>query len=190
MTLYDKELLSTIIGFIDANKLSDTIGSMRGVLLATEEELTTSKVSKRNIKKILAMQKMSTMDFTNSLKISSSRSAYEEVSHLRFEPVEHFVILVLNRNNELLSCKTISIGGASGTIVDMKVIIKRILSIPRASSIIVAHNHPSESRQPSQQDIDITKKIKNACSLIDINLLDHIIVCGKTYYSFQDEGVL
>jgi len=190
MTLYDKDLLSSLIGYIDANKLANTIGSMRGVLLATEEDLTTAKISKRNIKKIHALQRISTIEYSKANKISSSKYAYEEVSHLRFEPVEHFVVLVMNKANDLLSCKTISIGGASGTVVDLKVVIKKILSVPRAASIIIAHNHPSENKQPSQQDIDITRKIKDACKLIDISLLDHIIVCGKTYYSFQDEGML
>ena len=59
-----------------------------------------------------------------------------------------------------------------------------------ASSIAVAHNHPSENKKASRQDIELTNKLKEACKLMDIQLLDHLILCGEDYYSFADQGLL
>jgi len=60
----------------------------------------------------------------------------------------------------------------------------------RATSLIVSHNHPSGNKKPSEADINITRKIKNAAALMDITLLDHIIVADRSYFSFADEGLL
>ncbi len=122
--------------------------------------------------------------------ISSSNSAYNY-----FQPIlgdldhEEFYILFLNRANGIISSKQISSGGTIGTVIDIKLIMKNALEC-LAQAVIVAHNHPSGNIKPSSQDIEITKKIKNACSLLDINFLDHIIIADKSYYSFADEALL
>ena len=83
----------------------------------------------------------------------------------------------------------VSKGGISGTVVDIRIILREAIN-RYASGIILAHNHPSGNCVPSEQDIQITKKLKEACKLMDMNLLDHLIVCDKKYYSFGDEGII
>jgi len=123
-------------------------------------------------------------------KLTSSRQAFELLQgHLCDLPHEEFWVLLLNRANGLIRKKRVSEGGVSGTVVDPKIIFKAALE-ELASGIILAHNHPSGNLTPSQADLDITRKIKEAGKHLDINLLDHLIVGGTSYYSFSDEGVL
>lgn len=102
---------------------------------------------------------------------------------------EQFHLLCLNKANKVIKKIVLSVGGTDATIVDVKLLLKRALEVG-ASSIMVAHNHPSGRLKPSQADINITNKIKDACTLIDITLLDHIIVGDNGYYSFADEYML
>ena len=102
---------------------------------------------------------------------------------------EEFYVMYLNRANRVVAHKHISSGGVSGTIADLKIILKHGIEI-LASSIIAVHNHPSGNLKPSQADIELTKKLKEAAKLIDIVLLDHLIIGDKKYYSFADEGTI
>ena len=89
-----------------------------------------------------------------------------------------------------LKALQISIGGVAGTIVDTKLIFSAALQC-LASGIVLMHNHPSGNTKPSQADIRITKKIKEAAKHLDITILDHVIITPeKNYYSFADEGIL
>ncbi|WP_462264499.1 RadC family protein [Mucilaginibacter sp.] len=122
--------------------------------------------------------------------IQGSRSAYQCLRrHLMDLNHEEFWILLLGRNCKVLSKELISKGGLSGTVADPKIIFHVALQ-HQASSIILAHNHPSGNLKPSQQDIDLTKKICNAGRILDIGVLDHIIIAGQGYLSFGDEGLL
>ncbi len=102
---------------------------------------------------------------------------------------EVFIALFFNRNNELLGEKQIFQGGVSATIIDSKLVYKEAIN-HLASAIIVAHNHPSGNLRPSQADLNITRQLKAAGELFDIQLLDHLIVSFRGYYSFADEGML
>jgi DNA repair protein RadC len=102
---------------------------------------------------------------------------------------EEFWILLLNKSNGVIHKAKISQGGLDGTVVDVKIILKMALE-KLAIGIVLCHNHPSGNLNPSKQDIDITKKIKNACNTVDIVLHDHLIVSNENYYSFADEGEL
>jgi DNA repair protein RadC len=104
-------------------------------------------------------------------------------------PHEEFWILLLNRASKLIKEISISSGGISGTVVDAKMVFKPALE-QRASSIILCHNHPSGNRNPSMEDIALTKKLKEAGKALDIAVFDHIIICNDTYYSFADEGLI
>ena len=123
-------------------------------------------------------------------KITSSRDVFLILSP-QFSDLLHeeFWILLLNKANKVLNKVLISKGGQSATVVDAKVIFKAALE-HNASSIILAHNHPSGNLSPSQEDINITKKIVSAAKLIDFSVLDHIIMTDKAYYSFADEGLM
>ena len=99
--------------------------------------------------------------------------------------------LLLNRANKVLGISTISEGGLSGTVTDVRLIYQYAIKA-NASGIIIAHNHPSGNINPSESDQKITNKIKDAGNLLDIQLLDHIILTAEIeiYRSFADEGQL
>lgn len=104
-------------------------------------------------------------------------------------PHEEFWVIFLNRANRVIRTEKISQGGVAGTVVDTKIIVKMAIEC-LSSNIILLHNHPSGNLEVSAQDKNVTQKIKDACNLLDIKLLDHIIVGGKAYKSFSDEGEL
>ena len=123
-------------------------------------------------------------------KVTGSHAAYE-VLKLAFaddlEFFESFKILLLNNANEVLGISTISKGGITGTIVDIRLILSRALAA-NATSLILAHNHPSGNLRPSQADEKITAKIKKAAEYLDIKVLDHLIVTAEGFHSFADNG--
>lgn len=123
-------------------------------------------------------------------KIQSSKNAYSIFkSKLSDLPHEEFWVIYLSRNNSVIKTECVSRGGISGTVVDIRLIIKPAIEC-LASSIILAHNHPSGNLKPSHQDISLTKKTKEACALLDILVQDHLIIGEQAYYSFADEGIL
>jgi len=102
---------------------------------------------------------------------------------------EEFWILFLNRSNRVINRMKLSQGGISGTVTDVRIVMKKAIEY-LASGIIVCHNHPSGNLNPSESDSKITQKIKEAGNLMDIQLLDHLIISDKDYYSFADNGLL
>ncbi len=103
--------------------------------------------------------------------------------------VEEFWLVLLNTANHVIWKQRIGIGGVSGVVADVKVIMKHALD-QMASGVVLAHNHPSGNKKASKQDIDLTNKVKEASRLMDIALLDHLIFCGTGYFSFADEGMV
>lgn len=99
---------------------------------------------------------------------------------------ESFFLLLLDRQNNTIGYAKISQGGICGTVVDVKLIAKYIVD-SLASSIIIAHNHPSGGLKPSEQDIQMTKKIQAMVKLLDCQLLDHVILTDSGHYSFANE---
>ncbi len=102
---------------------------------------------------------------------------------------EEFWMVTMTRNNKVTNKILISKGGMTGTIADPKVIFKAALEY-NAANIVLAHNHPSGNLKPSQEDVNLTKRLKSAGQLLDIGILDHLIFAGEGYYSFADEGYL
>lgn len=96
---------------------------------------------------------------------------------------------LLNRANRVIGIVPISVGGTAGTIADPKVIFVSALKC-NAASIILAHNHPSSNLKPSNADIELTKKLKNAGLFLDLPILEHIILTKEGYLSFADEGLM
>jgi DNA repair protein RadC len=103
--------------------------------------------------------------------------------------IEEFYVIGLTRGAHLLGIKKISSGGMNATVVDAKLILHHAIEM-QASAIVMAHNHPGGSTQPSDYDYKLTAKIKEACALMDIQLLDHIIITHNSHYSFADNGNL
>lgn len=102
---------------------------------------------------------------------------------------EEFWILLLNRNNLVIDKLMVSQGGLSGTVIDVRIILKMALE-KLACSIILCHNHPSGNLVPSEADKEITRKIKEAGKHMDIPVLDHVIIGNESYFSFADEGLI
>ncbi len=126
------------------------------------------------------------------IRIINSKAAYETLLKTwdmeTIELYEEFKVLLLNRANKVLGIYTLSKGGISGTMVDLKLLFAVILK-SAASSIIMVHNHPSGNIKPSEADKMLYEKIKKAADYLDINILDNLIISGDGYYSFVDEGV-
>ena len=132
---------------------------------------------------------------TEKPKISSSLDVYTQALRIfppkELELREKFYVMLLNRQNQVLGYHCHSVGGISSTTVDVRLIMVIALKT-LASAIILIHNHPSGNLKPSQTDIDLTDKVKEAGNLLDITVFDHLIITGKVgdYYSFADEGEL
>ena len=123
-------------------------------------------------------------------KISSSSSVFELMQPIIGElPHEEFWIVYLNNSNKVLQKSQLSKGGITGTLVDVRLVLKTALQIG-AVGLILTHNHPSGSLAPSQADKNITQKLKIASESIDIKVLDHLIITEKAYFSFADENLL
>lgn len=129
-------------------------------------------------------------EFEEKQQIKNSRDSYEI-----FLPIlgdlghEEFWILLLSHANKIKGKERISIGGVAGTVADVKIIFKKSIQ-NLASAIILCHNHPSGTLHPSQADIELTTKVKQAGQVLDIRVLDHLIVTNAGYYSFADEGLI
>ncbi|MEM1259088.1 MAG: DNA repair protein RadC [Bacteroidota bacterium] len=123
-------------------------------------------------------------------KINSSKDAFELLQPLIGElPHEEFWIVYLNNSNKVLHKEQLSKGGMTGTLVDVRLVMKHALE-QGAVGCILAHNHPSGALRPSRSDKEITKKLQNAGSALDIKVLDHLVISQNTYYSFADRGIL
>lgn len=104
-------------------------------------------------------------------------------------PHEEIWILFLNRSNRVIGEKMMTRGGSVASVFDLKIIIRDALA-RHAEGLVMVHNHPSGNMQPSLQDDQITRRLKEACTLMDIRMLDHVIVSSDSYYSYQDQGRL
>jgi len=126
------------------------------------------------------------------ITITSSRDAYDIAQSIWPVPVEHrecFCVLLINRANKVLGYSVVSTGGLSGTVADPKVIFQTALKA-NASNVILLHNHPSGNSQPSDIDVNLTRKLKAAGEFLDLPVLDHLIITKVAYYSFHDENLL
>ena len=126
-------------------------------------------------------------------KISESKEVAEFIRKVykrgEIELQEQFVVLYLNRANDIIGYYRHAIGGITGTVADVRIILAAALK-SASTSIVIAHNHPSGNLRPSEADILLTRKIKESANTMDISVLDHIIVTKDGYYSFADEGLV
>ena len=146
---------------------------------------------KNNIVSEVELTYKNNVPYNQRQKISNSQGAYEILTNLFPENTmdyrETFIVLYLNRANQVLGYSVISQGGTSNTTVDIKMVIQTAL-LANASCIMLAHNHPSGNLRPSSDDNRVTNRIIEAARLFDITVLDHIIITNESYYSFTDNG--
>ena len=123
-------------------------------------------------------------------KLTCSKDGYDQFSHILEDlPHEEFWVLFLSRNSTITGKKRISTGGISGTVVDAKIVFKAAVDA-LATGILLAHNHPSGNCYPSEQDIQLTKRLIECGKVLEIYIGDHIIVAGDKYFSFADSGLI
>ncbi|MCV9388695.1 RadC family protein [Reichenbachiella ulvae] len=203
-TLSDAELIAILIGSGTA-KMS-AVQVSQEILASTENNLNQlAKLSLHDLKKFNGIGEAKAIAIIAALeigrrrkesepqkrvKILSSEDLYQYMkANLLDLPHEEFWVCYLNRANQVIKKEQISTGGVSGTVVDSKIIFKRALE-ELASSIVLVHNHPSGNIQPSQQDIQLTKKLKEAGRILEIPVIDHIIFTDHNYFSFADSAIL
>jgi DNA repair protein RadC len=130
------------------------------------------------------------LESSKMIRVTSSGHVYELLRGY-FEDLQHeeFYVLYLNKGNQVLQIKQLSVGGLTGTYVDAKIIFKIGIDCS-ASALILAHNHPSGQLKPSLNDENLTKRIKQFGELIEMPILDHLIITDNGYFSFSDKKLL
>ena len=126
-------------------------------------------------------------------KITSSKNAYNYLRTI-FNPdtIEHheeFYIILIGQSSKVLGWVKIASGNIDNCLFDSRIIFQCAL-LANATGVILCHNHPSGNLTPSQQDIYVTRRIRSAGLILNIQVLDHIIITSESYYSFGDEGML
>lgn len=120
--------------------------------------------------------------------LSSPKAIYEFMhTHLQDEDVEEAWVLLMNQHFKLIDYKRISVGGLTETAVDVRIILREAI-LKNATVLAFCHNHPSGNNRPSRQDDQLTESVRKACELMRIYLLDHVIVCDGSYYSYREQG--
>lgn len=203
-SLSDAELLTILIG--SGTKNESALALSKRILLRYENNLNhLAKLSPQDLMKFKGIGKAKSVNIITALelgrrrrvkaasekqKVNSSKNVYDlmqpligELSH------EEFWIIYLNNANKIQDKTQLSIGGITATLVDVRLIFKKGISLG-ATSIILCHNHPSGNLTPSIADIQLTEKIIKGGKILDIKVLDHIIVSDEGYYSFADENRL
>ena len=203
-SLSDSELLAIILG--SGNNEDSAVELARKILASVGNNWQNlSKLSIKDLMKFKGIGEAKAISVAATLEIgrrkasqetpektsiSSARDSYNIFSqHLSDLRTEEFWAIFLNQKNQIVYKTQISKGGISGTLVDVRVLF-RIALEHFATSIIVAHNHPSGSLKPSLEDIQITKNIKNAGEILNVTLLDHLIIGDNSFLSFAEEGLL
>ncbi len=204
LALTDAELIAILIG--SGNKNESAVELSKKILSKHQNNLNTlGKLSvaqliqfkgigeAKAISIIAAMElgrRRRSEEALDLIKISSSNSVFEVLQPIIGElNHEEFWILYLNNSNKIIEKFQISKGGITGTLVDVRVTLRKALELG-AVSLILAHNHPSGNLNPSESDKQLTQKLKIAAESLDIKILDHLIVTEKSYFSFADEGLM
>ncbi len=202
--LSNAELIALLLGNGTRNKSAVEL-SKEVLQLAGNDLVALGRLREPELMKVKGIGKAKAVVIAAALELGRRRKAEEAMKRQRFvtpkeiyefftpefENLTHeeFWIILLNRNLQFLKKECISIGGLSSTVVDVQKIMKQIIECD-ASTVVLAHNHPSGNLSPSNQDLDITRKIKDACKLFNITVADHLIFTDSGYYSFADSGIL
>ncbi|MEL0652895.1 DNA repair protein RadC [Algibacter sp. TI.3.09] len=202
--LSDAELVAILIG--SGNREESAVALCKRILSSTENNLSAlGKMSIKQLTEFKGIGEAKAISIIAALelgrrrrgeealqkkKITSSKSVFELMQPIIGE-LEHeeFWIIYLNNSNKVIHKNQLSKGGITGTLVDVRLVLKNALEVG-ALGLILAHNHPSGTLKPSEADKNITQKLKTAAQSLDIKVLDHLIITEKAYFSFADENVL
>lgn len=189
VALSDFELLQALIGsgnkYADVSKIAkDTLKLFRkhAADITYEQLKQVTGMGPARITEILAALELSCRYLIDSDQpiIDSPEKAVEQLSDIRDKKQEHFIVLSLDGANRLIAKRTITIGMLTSSLVHPREVFADAIT-DRAASIIVAHNHPSGNTEPSQTDIELNNRLKEAGNLLGIPVLDHVIVSKKDY---------
>jgi len=203
-SLSDAELIAILMG--SGSKNESAVDLAKRILKAAKDNLIElSKLGVKDLIKFKGVGEAKAISIIAALELGKRRRREEAIEKKKigssvdvFEyfagiigdaNYEAFYILLLNRANKIIREIQISEGGFSGTVADPKKIFKIALE-QNASAIILCHNHPSGNIKPSDADIKLTQKLKNAGEMLDLPVIDHIILGDENYFSFADEGKL
>jgi DNA repair protein RadC len=203
-TLSNAELMAILIG--SGNRKESAVELSRRILSDFRNDLDLlGKASVDRLKQYKGMGEAKAINVLSALelgrrrqllskprarKIISSSDVLDHMSvYLKDLSHEEFWVLFLDRANNILDKTRVSQGGVSGTVIDIRLILKQAIE-KLASSIILVHNHPSGNLTPSQADIDITRKAAKAADLVDMKVLDHVIITQNGFKSFADDGLM
>jgi DNA repair protein RadC len=201
--LSDAELIAILIGSGTAQLSAVEVGKKMLLYAGNLDSL--AKLSVKELMKVKGIGEAKAISIVAALELGRRRKELQpeerpkiETSNTAFDlikgdlmdlPHEEFWVILLNRAHRMIRKKRVSEGGVNGTVADPRIIFKLALE-ELASGIIVVHNHPSGNLTPSQNDISLTKKLKEGSRLLDMTLLDHLIVSNETYLSFSDDGLM
>ncbi|MBC7866417.1 MAG: DNA repair protein RadC [Gloeobacteraceae cyanobacterium ES-bin-316] len=202
--LSNSELLAILIN--NGNKEKSALEIAKEVLNLSQNNLDElGKLTLKDLQKIKGIGEAKAITIAAAMELGRRRQSSEFLSKpvvrssgeiasflkavLKDHPHEVFAVLFLNRANKILHFEIVSTGGLTGTVADPRVILKKAIETG-ATAIVLSHNHPSGSLKPSRADEDLTQKIRQAATYLDIRVIDHIIVSDEGYFSFADEGLL
>ncbi len=126
---------------------------------------------------------------TSKTKIRSASEVFKEIEEFKNKKQEHFVVIYLDGGNHIMETRVITIGTINQSLVHPREVFSPAIE-KRATSIIVAHNHPSGILSPSREDLLVTDRLKQAGKILGIEVLDHIIIGENGFYSFKEEKKL
>jgi DNA repair protein RadC len=177
----------------DAKKLAELYPNFSLLLNATEEELRNAGLSEGKVKKIseaIELYKAIASEQQNTRKKIGSPQDVADLLKPEMASLEqeHLKVVLLNTRNTVIKVITVYVGTISGTTVRICEIFREAIR-KNARAIIVVHNHPSGDPTPSQEDIRLTKQLKEAGQLLEVELIDHIII-GETFISLKEKGII
>ena len=202
--LSDAELVAILIG--SGNKEESAVDLSKRILASSNNNL--SELGKLSIKQLMEFKgigEAKAITIVAALELGRRRRGEEALEKKKItssstvfelmQPVigeldhEEFWIIYVNNSNKVIQKSQLSKGGITGTLVDVRLVLKTALEVG-ATGLILAHNHPSGTLKPSEADKQITQKLKQAAQSLDIKVLDHLIITEKAYFSFADETIL
>lgn len=203
-TLSDSELLAILIG--NGHREKNAVELAKDVLRLGKNNLNElGKVTIQEMMRLKGIGKVKAITIVAALELGRRRQAALSLDKpivkgsrdianylqalFRDLPHEVFAVAYLNQANRINHLEIISKGGITSTVADPRVILKKAI-LEDAVSLVICHNHPSGSLQPSKADQELTRKLKEAAKLFDISLFDHIIVSESGYFSFADAAIL
>lgn len=203
-TLSDTELLAILIG--SGNRDESAVALCKRIFASVDNNLSElGKLSIRRFMEFKGIGEAKAVTIAAALELGRRRRGEEALERNKIvssasvfelmQPVigelqhEEFWIIYLNNSNKVIQKNQLSKGGITGTLVDVRLVLKSALEVG-ATGLILTHNHPSGALNPSKADKEITSKLKIASESLDIKVLDHLIITEKAYFSFADETLL